>query len=92
MVEEHEDRGQWMWGFVTGFIIGALVMVGIGGALWFTQARRAAEMEERVRAAEMIAREEAERARYEAEAARAATEARLKEADAKRKTAGEKGK
>jgi hypothetical protein len=69
MSEHDEDQGKWVWSFILGVIVGALLMLGIGGGLWTMQARQARMMEERARAAEMMAREEAERARLEAERA-----------------------
>jgi hypothetical protein len=63
MSEHDEDQGKWVGAFILGVIVGVLLMLGIGGGLWTMQARRA-------RAAEMMAREEAERALHEAERAR----------------------
>jgi F0F1-type ATP synthase epsilon subunit len=91
MSEERDDQGKWVWAFLLGTIVGALLVVGVGGGLFMVQARRAgmaaeeAAMEAaRAREMEMMAREEAERARQEAEH-------RLKEAEeARRKAEAEK--
>ena len=69
MSEHDEDQGKWVGAFLLGVLVGALLMLGIGGGLWTVQARQARMMEERARAAEMMAREEAERARVMAEEA-----------------------
>jgi hypothetical protein len=76
MSEHDEDQGKWVGAFLLGVIVGALLMLGVGGGLWTVQARQAQMMAEQAleaeRArldAEMAAREEAERARLEAERA-----------------------
>jgi hypothetical protein len=77
MSEHDEDQGKWVGSFILSVIVGALLMLGIGGGLWTmqaSQARMRAEQAlheaERARLeAEMAARKEAERARLEAERA-----------------------
>ncbi len=91
MSEERDDQGKWVWAFLLGLIVGALLVVGVGGGLFMVQARRAAMAAEeaaleaeRAREMEMIAREEAEKRRQEAEQ-------RLHEAEeARRKAEAEK--
>ncbi len=85
MSDERDDQGKWVWAFLLGVIVGALLMLGLGGGLWMVQARQAralaeqAAMEaERARMMEMEAREQAERARAEVERALQAEEARRK--------------
>lgn len=84
MAENHEGDSRWMSGFVTGFVLGVLVCLGVGGSLYVVQGRRA----------EVLAREMqmmAEQARAEAEQARRAAEAALRaERDARMQA--EKGK
>jgi hypothetical protein len=76
MSEHDEDQGKWVGAFLLGVLVGALLMLGIGGGLWTMQARRTLAMEERAREAEMRSHEEAARAlvehtlREEAERAR----------------------
>ena len=70
MAEHDEDQGKWVGAFLLGVLVGALLMLGIGGGLWTVQARQARMMEARAQEAEMRAREEAARALHEAERAR----------------------
>jgi hypothetical protein len=59
MSEERDDQGRWVLAFVLGVIVGALLILGLGGGLWMVQAR---QMEARA----LEARERAVRAEEEA--------------------------
>ncbi len=89
MSEERDDQGKWVWAFLLGMIVGALLVVGVGGGLFLVKARQAsmaaeeAAMEaERARAMaeeERLRAEEREvRARQEVEKARKELERRDK--------------
>ncbi len=41
MSEERDDQGRWIGAFLLGLIVGALLMVGIGGGLWMVRGRQA---------------------------------------------------
>jgi hypothetical protein len=73
-MSEQDEGGKWVWVFILGVIVGALLMVGVGGGLWMVQARQAQaealEARDRAEQAEeeaRIEREVAERARRVAE-------------------------
>jgi uncharacterized protein HemX len=70
MSEERDDQGKWVWAFLLGLIVGALLVVGIGGGLFMVQARQA----------RMAAEEEAMKALEEAERGRVESEHNLKAA------------
>jgi hypothetical protein len=70
MSEQDDGGGKWVWVFVLGVIVGALLMLGVGGSLWMVQAGRmrdAAMEAEQAHMEELVARERAEEARLEAE-------------------------
>jgi hypothetical protein len=71
-MSEQDEGGKWVWVFLLGVIVGALLMLGVGGGLWMVQARRAqAEAQEE--------RDRALRAEEEARLLRALDEIRRKE-------------
>jgi hypothetical protein len=85
MSEERDDQGKWVWAFLLGVIVGAMLMLGLGGGLFMVQARQARALAEeaameadRARVMEMEAREQVERAHTEAERALQAEQARRK--------------
>jgi F0F1-type ATP synthase epsilon subunit len=89
MSEERDDQSKWVWAFLLGLIVGALLVVGVGGGLFMVQARRASMAAEeaameaeraRVMAEEerLRAEEQAARARQEVEKARKELERRDK--------------
>jgi hypothetical protein len=76
-MSDTDDQGKWIWAFLLGVIVGALLMLGVGGGLWMVQARQAREMmmeAERARMEELAARERAEEVMLAAERARAEAE------------------
>jgi hypothetical protein len=87
MTEYDEGGGKWVGPFLLGVIVGALLMLGIGGGLWMVQAgrmREAAMDAERAHMEELMARERAEEARLETERALLMAEKARQEAEHKK--------
>ncbi len=63
MSEEPDDQGRWVWVFLLGVIVGALLMGGVGGGLWMVHLREVAVRAQEMRIRAMRAEEEARRER-----------------------------
>jgi septal ring factor EnvC (AmiA/AmiB activator) len=73
MSEERDDQGKWVRAFLLGMIVGALLVVGVGGGLFMVKARQASRAAEEaaMEAERARAMAEEERLRAEEQAARA---------------------
>ncbi len=85
MSEERDDQGKWVWAFIPGLVVGALLVLGIGGGLFMMQARKASMAAEEAAMEAERAREMERVARVEAERARQVAEQRLEEAEEARR-------